>query len=102
MNWVTLGWFLIASAILIAVDSLVDLSFGRRKPELTEPGAWTRYWQSLFSAVCLVILGVSTVTHWEPSGAARWLQGTAAGALLIWTITSEAAARRRTRRPNRY
>ena len=97
MNWVALGWFLIVSAILIAVDSLVDMAFGRRKPEMIGPGAWTRHWQFLFHAVCLLILGVSAVTHWEPKGAARWLQGTAAGSFLIWTVTSEAVARRRSR-----
>ena len=97
MNWVALGWFLIASAILIAVDSLVDMTFGRRKLEVNEPGARTRHWQSLFSATCLLTLGVSAVTHWEPGGAARWLQGSTAGAFLIWTITSEATARRRSR-----
>jgi hypothetical protein len=97
MNWVALGWFLIVTAILIAVDSLVDLTFRRCKPQMAEPGPRTRHWQYLFSAVCLLILGVNTVTHWQPSNAARWLQGTAAVALLIWTIASEAAGHRRSR-----
>ena len=92
--WIILG-------IWEAARSVVALTLGRAKPEMSGPGARSTKWRLLGGSVMSCLLGIVFAAGLLHDSTARWLLGTTATALLIWYVSSDLGSWHRARRQRR-
>jgi hypothetical protein len=66
-------WFVLASGAFCFALSLIGLTIGRAKPEMTELGARSQAWRDLRFSLIIVALGVFLFEDGWKHERARWL-----------------------------
>lgn len=95
---VVLGAAWIVLGTSTGTRSVIALTLGRTKPEMSGPGARDSKWRLLGGSVMSCLLGIVFITDSLHSSTARWLLGIAATALLIWNVSSDLGSWHRSRR----
>jgi hypothetical protein len=95
---VVLGSAWIVLGTSTGARSVMALTFGRSRPEMSRPGARGHKWRLLGSSVINCVLGIVFVTNSLHDSTARWLLGSAGTGLLIWCVSSDVGTWHRARR----
>lgn len=96
-----LSWIDIVLGTLVGVPSLIKLTAGRGKPEMTKPGARGNAWSYLRTSLLVIIIGIIPVGEGAKDDAVKWIARLAIFVILCFTVTSWLRPRLRGKRTGR-
>jgi hypothetical protein len=91
---VVLAWIVLALTTLSMAQTLIKLTIGRAKPEMTEPGARSKAWSNFRWGLLLFNTGLAILAEESKNDAAEWVTRLATFALLSMMLAIWLRSRR--------